>query len=808
MADPVEVKLGADSSDLKSGIEAAANAVRDAVNQMNTALSDLSTNAQAKTVETADHFKAMGTAITQVFAMIGGVAVIGTIKSMVEQFAGVAEQLDHVAQKTGVTTEFLQGLKFSGDMVGVSFEGVTRSMRGLVMAMSAAEGGNAKEVEAFRQVGLSVKDLQSMSPEQVILKIADAFENAKDGTTKMQEAIDLFKRTGIDLIPLLNLGSQGIKDLNQAAKDLGITMSGPQVEALARVGIEMKIVNAQHDAMKRQFVEQLIPAIEQITGAFQALRGEGEGVQTFGAAVGSVFRTLANVAGNFWLALKDLGDSIGAFFAQGAALASGDLAGWRAIGAARDAQFKQNEADFKAFNARMEAGAQDNANKLKTIAQSILDAGKKAPTGEFTSNAAKTTPAPALPSMMPEWQAELAAEKVAYETKSAQQGAFQKYSIEMEKDFWNDRLTIADSGNKDLASVQKIISTLELKELNDAQEAKLEGLRADIANTRKNYDERMAAAQTYYNAIALEYGEDSKQAAKAEAEKQKIAIDYAHQLAQAEVDLVAAKEKADLQAVKTAEAALQGEFDLREVSKAQMLTQQQALEDQRYRITKTAIDDRIAIMAQDPTVSPQALQKVKDQLLAIEETHATNVMTLTREMANEASKYSIQAFDSIQSALATFASDVSNHTKSVAQAFQDMAASIAKSINDLIAKKWVEQLFGAGTSGGAGIGSILGMLGLGGASGATNLGVSPSGSGGLGIMDIFSGGSFATGTDYVPSTGFYQLHQGEKVIPAGSNRGVNVVNNFVLAAPPDTRSQQQIASAVGQSVQRAMGRNT
>jgi DNA-binding ferritin-like protein (Dps family) len=39
-------------------------------------------------------------------------------------------------------------------------------------------------------------------------------------------------------------------------------------------------------------------------------------------------------------------------------------------------------------------------------------------------------------------------------------------------------------------------------------------------------------------------------------------------------------------------------------------------------------------------------------------------------------------------------------------------------------------------------------------------------------------GSYATGTDYVPHTGLYQLHQGEAVIPAGENRGGNFTLKF------------------------------
>jgi hypothetical protein len=49
--------------------------------------------------------------------------------------------------------------------------------------------------------------------------------------------------------------------------------------------------------------------------------------------------------------------------------------------------------------------------------------------------------------------------------------------------------------------------------------------------------------------------------------------------------------------------------------------------------------------------------------------------------------------------------------------------------------------------------------------------------------------SYDSGTDYVPSTGLYQLHKGEAVIPAGKNGGgspiIININNPVVNNPND-----------------------
>jgi len=57
-------------------------------------------------------------------------------------------------------------------------------------------------------------------------------------------------------------------------------------------------------------------------------------------------------------------------------------------------------------------------------------------------------------------------------------------------------------------------------------------------------------------------------------------------------------------------------------------------------------------------------------------------------------------------------------------------------------------------------------------------------------------GSYATGTDYVPQTGPYMLHQGEKVIPAGQGGGVNLTVNYNPSGNGGAADAQQMASTL------------
>jgi phage-related minor tail protein len=136
---------------------------------------------------------------------------------------------------------------------------------------------------------------------------------------------------------------------------------------------------------------------------------------------------------------------------------------------------------------------------------------------------------------------------------------------------------------------------------------------------------------------------------------------------------------------------------------------------------------------------------------------------------------------------------------------------------------------GSGGGGAGGLGSLLGGLGgssdFGGAFGFTASGATGSGeavadgalsdSGSTGLSALMGIAAYAKGTNYVPSTGLALLHQGEAVVPASQNTpyapaspNVNVNNQFVLPNNVDLRTQSQMAAMAGQSIQRALQRNT
>ena len=142
-----------------------------------------------------------------------------------------------LAQSIGLTTEELGRLGHAADLSGVSMESMGTFMGRLARAMSdAASGAKNAASDAFSQLGVRVTDANGAlrGSEEVMYDLADRFAGMENGAQKTALAIEIFGRSGAQLIPLLNGGAAGLRDAGDEAERLGLVFSqqtGRDIEA-------------------------------------------------------------------------------------------------------------------------------------------------------------------------------------------------------------------------------------------------------------------------------------------------------------------------------------------------------------------------------------------------------------------------------------------------------------------------------------------------------------------------------------------------------------------------------------------------
>lgn len=294
----LRVSLGLDSAAFTSGLAAAEGR-----------LGGFSKKMQAIGAKMA----IVGTAIT---TAVGGltIALRGQINA--------ADDMSKAAQKFGVPIETLSRLKYAADLSDVSLETLGRGIGQLSKKMVAAAEGNKSAATMFAGLGVSVTDASGrMRPAEAVMSdVADALAKMPDGAAKTAAAMEIFGKSGAEMIPLLNGGGGALREMAAEADRFGLTISERTGKAAEAFNDNITRMHAALSGLTIQLMAALAPAFEtfsrilvDVVQWFAALTPNMQGAI-------SVIAGITVVAGPLLIALGALVGAIGTVASAFAAL--------------------------------------------------------------------------------------------------------------------------------------------------------------------------------------------------------------------------------------------------------------------------------------------------------------------------------------------------------------------------------------------------------------------------------------------------------------------------------------------------------
>jgi hypothetical protein len=255
--DRIEVIFGAQIASLLAGLEEAKAAVVESTEGMTTAFEGMEA--------------AISTAMAPLLAItavLEGGEIFGEAISKAAEFG---KQLEVASQKTGMEVEQLSALQYAANLSDVSVGDLTIGLQRLSRGMEEAEKSTGPAYEAMNALGIRAMDAQGhLRPmHDVLLDLAARFRGMEDGAGKTALAMDLFGRSGANLIPLLNQGSEGITELEQRARELGVTMSDDGVIVANQYVDVMKEFHAVMDSIQRDIAIMVMPKLTALGRFFE-----------------------------------------------------------------------------------------------------------------------------------------------------------------------------------------------------------------------------------------------------------------------------------------------------------------------------------------------------------------------------------------------------------------------------------------------------------------------------------------------------------------------------------------------------------
>lgn len=249
-------------------IEAAATPASGGLKLLSSAANDAKFQLQAAT----DRLGVLGSVLGKLgpAGLMAGasIAALGVgITALVMPVARVGDEFFKLSQKTGVSVEALTALDYAAKLSDVSTEGLTKGLQRLSVALFDSRFEGAEGSKALQALGVAATDAhgQIRPTEQVLLDLAEKFADMPDGADKAALAIKLFGREGLNLIPFLNQGREGITALMEEAQRLGLVMSEDVARASEVFNDNLTRLSAIFEGVQRQIGAAVIPVLADFT---------------------------------------------------------------------------------------------------------------------------------------------------------------------------------------------------------------------------------------------------------------------------------------------------------------------------------------------------------------------------------------------------------------------------------------------------------------------------------------------------------------------------------------------------------------
>lgn len=245
---------------------------------------------------------AVGFAAAATAAVAAGAALAVAGKRAID----TADNMSKAAQKVGVATEALSRLNYAAGYSDVSLEQLSGGMQKLSRNLAdVASGKGGAAATALQALGISATDATGKlrGSDEVFTDIADRFGRMEDGSTKTALALQLFGRTGAEMIPLLNTGKDGLKRFADEADRTGNTISTKTGRAAEEFNDTLGDVSRILGGVALQVAEEALPALQDLADLLKSPE-VASAAQTLGATMVTAFTAVVQAVATTTNAIK------------------------------------------------------------------------------------------------------------------------------------------------------------------------------------------------------------------------------------------------------------------------------------------------------------------------------------------------------------------------------------------------------------------------------------------------------------------------------------------------------------------------
>lgn len=207
-------------------------------------------------------------------SLIGaGVGIAGTLLAASKSAAQYGDDIQEASQRTGLTTDSLQALRYAADQTGASMANVEMGVKTLSRQAYQASQGNDEAAKAFDRLGVSILDTNGnlRSTDDLFFAVGEALRGLSNDTERAAIASQLLGRGGMMLIPMFTDASKSIRDFRDEAEKLGLVLDDATIQKLGETNDELNKLKFQASAAFRELGVAALPVLTDLTNQVSEL---------------------------------------------------------------------------------------------------------------------------------------------------------------------------------------------------------------------------------------------------------------------------------------------------------------------------------------------------------------------------------------------------------------------------------------------------------------------------------------------------------------------------------------------------------
>lgn len=197
-------------------------------------------------------------------AVGAGTALYGTASAT----AQAGDNIDKMSQKLGVSSSFYQEWDAVLQHSGTSMDSMSATFKKLA---TASQNASKDQEEAFKKLGLSMKDVQNMSTEDLFASVISGLQGMDEGTERTALATQLLGKGAMEMGALLNTSAEDTQAMIDTVNELGGVMSEDAVKDSAAFQDALQDMQTAAKGLMNGAMSELLPYFTDIINGIKSL---------------------------------------------------------------------------------------------------------------------------------------------------------------------------------------------------------------------------------------------------------------------------------------------------------------------------------------------------------------------------------------------------------------------------------------------------------------------------------------------------------------------------------------------------------